>query len=401
MPSPDTILSGLTTLADDWQWLAIAWHMLVVLLLALYLAGWRPSIRAVGYLIAGPIISVSLLAWLSGNPFNGVIFAGIAAALLWRSARLPRTAPELASSASVALGVALVMFGLTYPHFLGGDRWTAYLYAAPVGLVPCPTLAVTIGMTLALRNFRSPSWNVVLAASGLLYGLIGVFGLGVALDWGLLLAAAASAVVPWASRTAEGDRDELLDRFMPAYEVVERHQIRVAAPADVTLAAAKEQDLLQLPLVRAIIRARELALGARPDNRPQPRGLLAATQALGWGVLAEVPEREVVVGAVTRPWEPNVTFNALPPGEFVAFRQPGFVKIAWTLRADPLDAGASIFRTETRAVSTDATARARFRRYWTFVSPGIALIRLLSLRPLKRAAERRARAGLRPVPGQG
>jgi len=38
-----------------------------------------------------------------------------------------------------------------------------------------------------------------------------------------------------------------------------------------------------------------------------------------------------------------------------------------------------------------ANTRARFRRYWAFASPGLALIRRLSLRPLKRDAERRAR----------
>jgi hypothetical protein len=66
------------------------------------------------------------------------------------------------------------------------------------------------------------------------------------------------------------------------------------------------------------------------------------------GVLAEVPEREIVVGAVTRPWEPNVTFRAVPPDEFAAFREPDYVKIVWTLRADPIGAAESIYRTETR-----------------------------------------------------
>lgn len=186
------------------------------------------------------------------------------------------------------------------------------------------------------------------------------------------------------------ERDELLDRFMPVYEVVERHHIRVAAPAAVTLAAAREQDLLQLPMVRLLFKARAAILRAAQDDRPQPRGLLAATQALGWGILADVPDREIVVGAVTRPWEPNVTFHALPPDDFASFSEPGVVKIAWTLRADPVDSQASIFRTETRAVATDAGARARFRRYWALASPGIVLIRRLSLQPLKRAAERRA-----------
>ena len=186
------------------------------------------------------------------------------------------------------------------------------------------------------------------------------------------------------------ERDDVLDRFMPAYEVVERHHIGVAAPAAVTMAAALEQNLFELPLVRAIFKAREIVLRATPDGLPQPRGLLATVQALGWGILAETSDRELVVGAVTKPWEPNVIFHALPPEEFAVYSQQGFVKIAWTLRADPVDDQTSIFRTETRAMATDASARARFRRYRALASPGIALIRRLSLRPLKREAEQRA-----------
>jgi len=189
-----------------------------------------------------------------------------------------------------------------------------------------------------------------------------------------------------------GDRDALLDRFMPVYDVVERHRIFVAAPAATVLAAAKDQDLMQSPLTRAIFRTREVVLGASPDDRTRPRGLLAAMRSFGWGVLAEQPEREIVVGAVTQPWEANVTFRSLPPDQFAAYNEPDGVKIVWTLRADPIGDHHSIFMTETRAVATDQAARDRFRRYWAFASPGIAAIRWLSLKPLKQEAERRARA---------
>ena len=96
-----------------------------------------------------------------------------------------------------------------------------------------------------------------------------------------------------------GDRDPLLDRFMPVYDIVERHHIRVAAPAATTLDVARRIDLQASPIVRTIISAREVMLGAAPDTREHPRGLLAEVQSLGWVVLAEVPEQEVVVGAVT------------------------------------------------------------------------------------------------------
>src|SRR5262249_23747269 len=187
------------------------------------------------------------------------------------------------------------------------------------------------------------------------------------------------------------ERDDLLDRFMPTYEVAERPDVRVAAPADVTFAAAREMDLQRSSLTRAIFKGRELLLGATPDPRPRPRGLLAEMQSLGWGVLAEAPNREIVVGAATRPWEPNVTFRALPPDRFAVFDEPDYVKIAWTLRADSIGPNESIFRTEPRVVATDSRARTRFRTYWCLLSPGIIAIRWAMLGSLKRDAERRAR----------
>ena len=190
------------------------------------------------------------------------------------------------------------------------------------------------------------------------------------------------------------DGDVLLDRFMPVYDVVERHHVDVAAPAGITFAAACEQDLMAGPLVRAIFKAREIVLGSEPDTGTRPRGLLEMTKSLGWGVLADVQDREIVMGTITQPWEANVVFRSLPPDQFLAFDDPEYVKIVWTLRADAIGSSASIFRTETRAVATDATARAKFRRYWSFLSPGIILIRWASLHPLKAEAEQRARLQL-------
>jgi hypothetical protein len=188
------------------------------------------------------------------------------------------------------------------------------------------------------------------------------------------------------------EQDPLLDQFMPEYEVAERHHIRVAAPAAMTLAAAADTDMQQSTIVRAIFRARELVLGAEPDTGTGPQELLAQTTALGWRLLAEQPGREIVVGAVTQPWQPNVVFRGLAPDEFRAFDEPDYVKIAWTLRADPVGGSESIFRTETRVTTTDKSARRKFRWYWARFSPGIVLIRRLMLGPLKADAERRARA---------
>jgi hypothetical protein len=199
------------------------------------------------------------------------------------------------------------------------------------------------------------------------------------------------------AEASEAEADEWLDRFMPVYEVVERHRIRIAAPASVTLAAAAEQDLSGPWLVRAIFNARALVLGGSSDKGLESQQLLTYVTSIGWRVLADVPGREIVVGAVTKPWEADVVFRGVPAAEFPGFAEPNYVKIVWSLRADPIDARTSVFRTETRAIATDRDSRAKFRRYWSLASPGIALIRQLSLRPLKAEAERRAHAAPMPA----
>lgn len=221
-------------------------------------------------------------------------------------------------------------------------------------------------------------------------------GLGTAVGGYLAWAAASWLRYGRPRRTGGEAADAMLDRFMPDYEVVERHRIAVAAPASITMDAAREQDLISAPIVRAIFDTRARLMGARPAP-PAHEGLLSEVLSLGWGILEETPG-EVVLGAVTRPWEADVTFTALPPDTFAAFSSPGYVKIIWSLRADEVGPDRSIFRTETRAVATDPAARARFRRYWALASPGIALIRLLSLRPLKADAERRWHEAMRPEP---
>jgi len=193
------------------------------------------------------------------------------------------------------------------------------------------------------------------------------------------------------------ERDPLLDQFMPEYEVAERHHVRVAAPAATTLSAAADTDLQQSKIVRAIFSARELVLGAEPDAETRPKGLLAHATSLGWRVLAEKPGREIVVGAVTQPWLPNVVFRGLAPEEFRAFQEPGWVKIVWTLRADPVGEFESIFHTETRVATTDQTARTKFRWYWARFSSGIVLIRRVMLGLLKTDAKRRALGGYSPA----
>ena len=224
----------------------------------------------------------------------------------------------------------------------------------------------------------------VLDATGRLLGI----GAGLAAGGYALYAGATWMRYRHVKSAAQGaEPDLLMDSLMPHCEVIERHHIAVDAPAEITLRAAMDQELTAIPLVRAVFKARELVMGSTTPDRSLPSGLTAMVLSIGWRIVAETPGREAVFGAVTQPWKANVVFRGLPPRDFAGFQDPGYVKIIWSLRADPIDASHSIFRTETRAVATDPAARRKFRLYWSFVSPGVAFIRRMSLRPLKSAAQ--------------
>jgi hypothetical protein len=141
-------------------------------------------------LVALPLLSVSGLAWATANPFNGLVFAATGLTLVSIAARFPRGPVVVGPTWAVITGAGMFVFGWVYPHFVEAPSPVTYAYAAPTGLIPCPTLSVAIGLTLVLRGMESVSWSLTLAAVGLFYGVFGAARLGVALDWVLLFGAA-------------------------------------------------------------------------------------------------------------------------------------------------------------------------------------------------------------------
>lgn len=224
----------------------------------------------------------------------------------------------------------------------------------------------------------------------LLLAVIGVAAV-VFVGWGAYAAATWLSFGPAREESSPGDT--LVIHFMPRFEVVERHATHLEAPASVAFATASAMALDDSPIIRAIFRGRELLMRADAGADTLPRPLIAQMRALGWGVLAEVPGREIVLGAVTQPWTANVGFRALEPERYAAFDSAGWAKIVVAFAVDSLGPSRARFRTETRVLTTDPDSRARFRRYWSVFSPGIILIRYEALRIVRRDAERRSAAG--------
>jgi hypothetical protein len=213
---------------------------------------------------------------------------------------------------------------------------------------------------------------------------------------GVLLGWVGWAAVAWLryGHVRPGRRaGDLADRWLPEYDVEEAHDAYVAAPVELTFTVATEMGMQRSGVARAMVRARERLMRARGGRGWPPGGIVAQMRSTGWSVLAEVPGRAVVLGTATQPWHGDVEFRPVPPDEFRAFDRPGFVKLVTVLAAEPLGPDASLFHEQTRVATTDAEARARFRRYWAVFSPGILLIRLSLRRLVKREAERRYREG--------
>jgi hypothetical protein len=184
----DVILAAATAIANEWRVLAAAWH-LAVAALAVVLWWRRVDGRAIAALLALMPVSVATMAAWSSNPFNITIFVALGLVMLALAGTNVSAELRLAGARDVAAGAIMCTFGWVYPHFLDGPAWQ-YLYAAPLGLLPCPTLAFLMGVSLLTDSFGSKTWAILLGSMGMLYGLMGVFVLHVTVDWFLIAGAA-------------------------------------------------------------------------------------------------------------------------------------------------------------------------------------------------------------------
>lgn len=186
MKSTD-IINGLETIANQYSYIAVIWHILFYSLIIALLFKWEPSNKLFGILMIFPVLSVAVLAWVNGNPFNGLIFSIMAILLLYFALKASDQPVNTSQTIFKAIGILMIIFGLVYPHFIETTSVVKYLYSSPAGLVPCPTLSVIIGFILLFNGFGVQSINLLFIIGGLFYGLFGAFKLGVYLDFGLIL----------------------------------------------------------------------------------------------------------------------------------------------------------------------------------------------------------------------
>jgi hypothetical protein len=203
MPLSTRILDQLATTTSELTFIGIGWHLATAAVAIALFAGWKPSTRHTALLLIMPILSVATISTAYSSWFNAISFTLLALLL---TIGLDDAAPRWhlhGPAWSRLLGIALIVYGFCYPHFVAG-AWYRALYAAPLGVVPCPTLAVVVGFTLLGPANGSRTIPTLLAVWTTFYAVFGIAVLGVVLDTGLLVGAIGITVLAVQNRRAVG-----------------------------------------------------------------------------------------------------------------------------------------------------------------------------------------------------
>ncbi len=199
----------------------------------------------------------------------------------------------------------------------------------------------------------------------------------------------------------------LIDQFLPRYDFAVVHADVFRASPETCYRLARSLDLLRDPVIRTLLGLRALPerlLGRLPGHRaaageaaPPPTFRLddMVGPPIGWILLGEEPNVEIVLGQIGRPWKPVGAAEGPPvaPAEFASFDRPGFAKIAFGLMVQPDGVTSSILTMETRVVLTDPGSLRRFARYWRLVEPSVRLIDRMTLRLLAKELGRSTPTG--------
>ena len=180
----------------------------------------------------------------------------------------------------------------------------------------------------------------------------------------------------------------LLDRALPEWDFVERHERVVHAPAPAVWQALGEIRVRDLPLTRLLMQVRALSRG--PLGSPDRRALAA----LPPGEVDRDEGRELLLGLVlpTSLWTDVRSLDALRAVSVAELVRPlpdGWVRVGMDFRVSAAY-GHTRLSTETRVLATGPRARRRFRAYWLAIRGGSGLIRRELLHAVARRAERQA-----------
>jgi hypothetical protein len=178
----------------------------------------------------------------------------------------------------------------------------------------------------------------------------------------------------------------LIDSFAPNPDAVETHRIHINASPNVVYRALRTADLGSSLVIKFLLALRSLPEFILHPRKPPPRDRRITLQTLidvGFGVLAEQPGKEIVLGVSGKFWRPTGNLSPFNRVDFDAALPAGRPRAVWNFHVEGADDQTTL-STETRVVCGDRDSRRKFRAYWFFVRPFSGLIRRLMLRAVRR-----------------
>lgn len=206
--SPEKILTYLTFVPNQTLWLNALNHLLVISSLLFLIFGKTEKTKrlVVDGIICLLFTSIVAVAVAYGNPFHAItmgllaVFAGIE---FWQGKN--EFTPLKINTRSI-IALLSICIGFWYPEFVEANSLALLLFS-PVGIVPCPTLLVVLGLlTLAYPRVNKTQYTIT-ALMGAFYGITGVFQLKVMLDLPIIIIVAYAFYSLIKIRTQQGKQE--------------------------------------------------------------------------------------------------------------------------------------------------------------------------------------------------
>ncbi len=205
---------------------------------------------------------------------------------------------------------------------------------------------------------------------------------------GGILISSVSLLIP--AKVSHSGTGMTLDKIIPEYSSKEYHEIIADASVDDVKNALRVTGVKDIPVAKMLMIARGIADENKDMSDKASNNCKDSTTFVTPDfnfIIADSSELLTMMVLKTKGKTPPPVFSSFK--EFVAFNDPGYVKVAINFHFKSLENGKTLVSTETRNLPITSRDSRIFNAYWRVIYPGSAIIRRLWLEALCKNAETR------------
>jgi hypothetical protein len=168
-------------------------------------------------------------------------------------------------------------------------------------------------------------------------------------------------------------------KYLPEFHFNEKHKILIASTPEKLNKLLSDFDASDSWIIRILLMLRGI-------SSETSKGI-EGWKKMGFVILEHQANKEIILGLIGQFWNVKSNIQRVNAGDFVSFVDPNYAKATWNFEIIPQPENKVLLETETRIQCIDESARKKFGRYWFFIQPFSALIRIQMLKLIKRKAE--------------